>query len=51
MPFIFNKLEKHAFYTLRKAFLIALVLIYFKLEKPIRVETDVLGVTIVGILL
>jgi hypothetical protein len=41
-PFIFTLKAKASFKKLKKAFTTALFLIYFNLNKPIRVETNTL---------
>jgi len=48
-PFTFTPKAKASFEKLKKAFTTALFLIYFDLNKPIRVETDALTYAIAGI--
>ena len=47
-PFTFTLKAKASFEKLKKAFITALFLIYFDLNKPIRVETDALTYAIAG---
>jgi hypothetical protein len=50
-PFIFTLKAKASFEKLKKAFTTALFLIYFDLNKPIRVETNALTYAIAGTVL
>jgi hypothetical protein len=45
-PFTFTLKAKTSFKKLKKAFTITLFLIYFDLNKPIRIETNALAYTI-----
>jgi hypothetical protein len=47
-PFTFTPKAKASFEKLKKAFTTALFLIYFDLNKPIRIETDALTYAIAG---
>jgi hypothetical protein len=50
-PFEFIEKEKAAFELLKIFFIRALILIHFKFDRPIRVETNILDFIIIGILL
>jgi len=50
-PFTFTLKAKASFKKLKKAFTTALFLIYFNLNKPIRVETNALTYAIAGTVL
>jgi hypothetical protein len=49
-PFEFNEKKKAAFELLRAFFTRALMLIHFKSDKPIKVETNILDFAIAGML-
>jgi hypothetical protein len=49
-PFKFNKKKRAAFELLRIFFTRALILIHFKPNRQIRVETNILNFAIIGIL-
>jgi hypothetical protein len=50
-PFEFIEKERAAFELLKIFFIRAFMLIHFKPDRPIRVETDILGFAIIGMLL
>jgi hypothetical protein len=50
-PFEFIEKERIAFELLKIFFIRALILIHFKLDKPIKIETNILNFIIIGILL
>jgi hypothetical protein len=49
-PFEFIEKERAAFELLRVFFIRALILIHFKLDRPIRVEINILDFAITGVL-
>jgi hypothetical protein len=49
--FEFNEKERAAFELLRASFIRAFILIYFKLDRQIKVETDISDFAIIEILL
>jgi hypothetical protein len=49
-PFEFTEKEKTAFELLRVSFIRAPMLIHFKPDKPIRIETNILNFAIIEIL-
>jgi hypothetical protein len=49
--FEFNKKKRAAFELLKVFFIRALILIHFKPDRQIRVETDILDFAIIGMLL
>jgi hypothetical protein len=50
IPFEFTEKEKAAFELLKIFFIRAPILIHFKFDKPIRIETDILNFAIIEML-